>query len=206
MLLIDSDAFILLATSGYLNRLAHLLGIPHEEVRRLGPLPHMLRGKKMCKAYPTEIRELVIAVCENVAELDERAEDPDFEQRLLDVPDIDSGEAELYALLAERPHYYLVSNDKRAMRALARTDEVSDIRNMIAGRVVCLQAALRMLIENDDFGTIATAFTPLRECETTIRVIFSRGEETDREQCVETVNSYFDELDGQVGIGFLYSP
>ena len=201
VLLVDSDIFILLAAAGVLERVAHLLGVKLENVRRLKPLKYQLeKSSGFKRKYPEPIRNLAAGWCDRVAALDEEPLGRDILDRLNVTKGIDEGEGLLFALLSERPFYYLASGDKRGMVAVATAPELADIRSAVAGRIICLETVLGMLIREDGPDAVKAAFVPLCTCNKSLTVFFS---ETD---CLEAVHSYFNDLVRQTGEGFLMVP
>lgn len=117
-LLIDSDAFVLLAGAGVLEQAIELLGFDPAHALRLSPLPAMLGRGRAFKRYPADLLQRAQIACARIVALESRPDPVLFEQ-LVSVPDIDEGEALLYATVAEKENWVLLSGDKRAMKALA---------------------------------------------------------------------------------------
>ncbi|KKL72794.1 hypothetical protein LCGC14_2081330 [marine sediment metagenome] len=208
LLLIDSDIFVLLSAAGMLETVIDLLGYAPENARRLQPLPHMLRRGRAFSAYSDQAKARAEKQCTRVSALTDRPRNDRVLDLLSTIEDIGVGEALLYALLAEKPGAYLASGDKRAMIALAADPALQDVRRSVAGRVVCLEAALKLLVERTGVKPTARAFSPLREVKvnTVLRVVFSSAEATTKADCLEALNSYLADLDGKTGGGFLYRP
>ena len=206
LLLVDSDIFILLGTAGLLDRTAELLGFSPAQLRRLHALPHMLRGKRMRREYPEEIREAALEAAIRVEGIYDRPADGELPQRLLAVENIDDGEAALYSHLAEHRTCLLASGDLRAIRALGRAEGFADVRESIRDRVVCLEAAVRLLVEADGVDAIATAFRPVIPHNNHLKVFFSEANVRDQNQCLAAVRSYFDSLRQGSSCDFLYWP
>lgn len=206
LLLVDSDSFILLGAAGLLERTAELLGFSPAQLRRLHALPHMLRGKRMRREYPEGLREAALEATARVEGIYDRPVDDELLQRLLAVENIDDGEAALYAHLAEHRTCLLASGDLRAIRALGLAEGFRDVREAIRDRVVCLEAAVRLLVEADGVDAIATAFRPVLPYNNHLQVFFSEGNVRDQTECLAAVRSYFDELRQSYACDFLYWP
>ena len=207
LLLVDSDVFILLSAAGLLGELASALGIALDDVRRLDPLPHQLRrGKRFTEKYPEDVRSRVLRDCARILPLMDRPENDDILQTLADTTAIDAGEALLLALAAERPVYLLATGDKAALRALGQSPALAPLRRALAGRVLCLETALMVLAGRMPVRNLARAFTPLRDLNTTIRIIFTAGEATDPKHFQDALDSYLRELETYVGKDFLMKP
>ncbi len=126
-------------------------------------------------------------------------------QTLIAFPEIDDGEALLYALLAEQPTLILASADKRAMRIVGSTDDPTGIRDSIVGRVIALETVLHQLVSHDGVQPIAEAFAVFPDHKT-LQVIFSPVNSTDDERCLASLESYLHDLKNTVGDDFLYEP
>lgn len=203
LLLVDSDAAILLAASGLFGQLLEALDLEVAQARRLDALPHMLRKSRKARKY-RDLMEILLDWCEKVAPIEDAAEDDEVRQ-LLVRDDIDPGEAGLFALLYENPGYLLTTGDKRSLRELASSEDLQVVRQSLSGRVICLETAVELLVAKLGIQRVAEAFTPLRPYNRTLSVIFSRGEETSETDCLEALRSYIRELTEDVGPDFLFS-
>jgi hypothetical protein len=202
-LVIDNDAFILLSAAGLLQAAITSLGFDGKAVR-LAALPFVIgRNKKLQKQYSGDALIRAKLACDEVPELSS-APGPDVLQTLAAVPDIDDGEAVLYGLLYENPGHLLLSGDKRAMIAVATTPELGDIRAKIAGRVVCVEKIINLLLTAHGHEHVVNAVLPIRDSNSTLRVIFSDGNCNDQAACSSAVSAYIVALEIKVGAGFLY--
>ena len=207
LLLVDSDMFVILSAAGALHRTAHLLGFGPDDVRRLPALQNQLRrGRTFLRKYTQEIRDAALDCCGRVATLTERPSGDAILDQLSSVSDIDVGEAVMYAVMLDHPSYLLASGDKRAMRALAANPCLSNVRDALAGRVICLEAAVRMLVKRDGVAQVAQAFAPLLSANTALRVAFSEGLATGERNCLSALDSYLRDLSSEVGEDFLLIP
>ena len=206
-LLVDSDVFVLLAASGSLLRAAELLGFSQDQLRRLDALTHMLReSKRVQKKYSQEIRDRAGGVAHAVSPIIERPADDDRLQLLLSIKGIDEGEALLYGLLAESASCWLTSGDKTSMRALVGQDALQPVRQLIAGRVICLESILKMLVQTDGVAAVAQAWLPLKDSYKSLSVIFSEVNCNDQKQCLECLDSILNDLKTTLGSDFLFLP
>lgn len=202
-LLIDNDAFILLAAAGLLQPAIQTLGLSGAALR-LATLPFVIgRSKKIQKQYPADALIRAKLACAEIPELDSRPADH-LLQRLAAVPEVDDGEAVLYGLVCERDDYLLLSSDKRAMVALATAEEIADLRARVAGRVICVEKVFDRLLDAHGLDHVAQAVLPIRESNSTLRVLFSNANCSDPAGCRAAIASYVAELEVMVGVGFLY--
>jgi len=204
LLLIDTDVFVLLAAAGLIHRVADLLGFAPTEVRRLYPVENQLtRGRKFKEKYPDEARQAALTLARAVAPITERPANDALFQRLIDA-DIDGGEALMFALVAEHQSWMLTTGDKRALLALAQHHDLADARAALAGRLVCMETVLRLLVTNDGVEKIAKSFAVVRDCDTKLRVVFSEANATNIDSCLEGIDSYLSVLRREVGEELLY--
>ena len=207
LLLVDSDIFILLSAAGLLERVAELLGFSVDDIRRLHALPHMLQhSKSMRRNFSEAVRERAIVVANRVVGIYERPPEGELPQRLLSIDYIDDGEALLIAHLVERPTCLLASGDLRAMRALASAEGFQDVRDAIRGRVICLEAVVRMLVEADGVAATATAFQVVLPHSRHLQIFFSEANVANQEQCLDAVRSFYTELRDVHRCDFLFWP
>jgi hypothetical protein len=207
LLIIDTDLFVLLAAAGLVGRVAELLGFNVADVRRLPALPYQLRkGKNFKKKYSEDVLDAAVEQAGSIAPVTERPLNDALFQRLIDTDNIDSGEAEVIAVAVERGHIYLASGDKRWMRALVAAPNLADVRAALAGRVICTEIVLRLLVESDGVAAVASAFAAVREGNQTLRVVFSEAAATDQVQCLSYIRSYYTDLVRDVGDGFFFDP
>lgn len=204
LLLIDSDAFVLLGLAGLLFDAIDCLGFEITQARRLHPLPYLIRGVRFRQKYPEDLREALLRLCDEIRPLTDRpSESDDLLQRLATVEGIDDGEAQLFARMTEHAGHYLVTGDKRSIIRLAESKDLYSIYQSLCGRVVCLEIVLKRLIEDRGVRYVATAVTPLRSYNKTLSAVFSRGEETPVADCLSGLSSYIADLEEKVGPKFL---
>lgn len=208
-LLVDSDVFILFAAAGVMDRVARLLDFDATDVRRLEPLSHQLEhSKKFREKYPDKIRAAALAETKRIQPLTDHPKNDATLQRLTSCGNIDihGGEAFLFATLAEQPTWLLTTGDRKSLIALATDLKVRPVRTAVAGRVICLETALRVLVLNDGVEAVGKAFRHVRECNKSLSVFFSDINCKNQDSCLEGLDSYIRELNRQVGDDFLYKP
>jgi hypothetical protein len=186
-LLLDTDLFCKLGVARLFDAAVGALGIVESDCRRLAALPHMLRRGKLPRLYgqaqcePIAVRAEAIGTMPNavVTWLD----------RLTGVSDIDPGEAQLFSVAAETGAW-LVTGDKRALRAVAR---VATFPDALAGRIITFEAILLLLCEKLGDATVRRALSPLAE-DQLVRVCFSPSHDSPRDALLSYQNSLQREL------------
>lgn len=194
-LLVDTDAFCKLAIGNVLREAIGLLGGDLSECERLAALPYMLKrgrlreiyGPDRCDALIHFVREMPTAKLSSETWL----------QPLVTVPDIDPGEALLFARAAETDHL-LLTNDKRALRALK---EVAGVTARLEGRIVVLESVLLALCDHLGSEEVRRRTRALSQLDAVVGICFS-DDNSDPEVCLR---SYFDNLTDEVSPLLLWS-
>lgn len=166
-LLVDTDMFAKLGVANLLERFCELFDAEVEECGRLPALPHMLRrgslpallGEAGCSRLVPLAESMKVAAPASVEWLD----------RLVGTPQIDPGEAQLFASAAENG-LFIATGDKRSTVAVAR---IPEIVTALSGRVVSLEAALQAMCRRFGVTLIRDALRPILPVDKMIRVCFS---------------------------------
>ena len=206
-LLLDNDAFILLAGAGILRETIELFGFAFDEARRLKELPYMLRKPSVSlRSYPADVLQRALEDCERVAAIEEvPTQDTMFTFAESDA-DVQDGEALLFGVAAEHGLHFLASNDKRAMRGVATDKILKPIRDAVSGRVVCMEAVIKKFILVYGPETAVQKLHTLAKLDKRSGSILSPAESGRPQDCMEAVNSWLNGLHKDMGEGFLYDP
>ena len=115
--LIDTDAFCKLAIGGVLNDSLRVLGADLARCGRLPALPYMLRRGGLRARYGSQACDALMPIADTmpVVELSNSL----YLDQLVAIPEIDPGEAQLLAKMAET-ELHLITGDERSLRALKR--------------------------------------------------------------------------------------
>jgi hypothetical protein len=196
MLLVDTDGFTKLGVAGLLEPLLELLGVALGDCRRLPALPHMLRRGGLPRRYGAPACEVLIPRAEAMPVAP--AASTQWLDRLVDVPQIDPGEAQLFACAAENK-FKLITGDKRATAAVA---QVAGFADALAGLVIAVDAALLALCERLGDGQVRAAVAPILATDTMLRICFSESNSSPRPGLV----SYLESLKRDVAPLVLWQP
>lgn len=206
LLLVDSDAFTLLAAADLLEPLAEALGINPACIRRLPALPHQLdRGRRLRKQYDAAAIARARAACDEYPAVPGIPTDLDRLARLNQEPNLDEGEALLFALLCEYPSWLLTTGDKRAVIALGTAAGLQDVRDQLRGRILPLEAALIRLVEHLGAKTLGEHLQPQAKSYKTLEILFGFKDEFDDAECLRQLNSYLRDLVAQAGGDLLFA-
>ncbi len=195
-ILIDTDAFCKLAIGGVLRDSLKLFGADLSECGRLPALPHMLRRGGLRTRYGPERCDSLLLVAMDMLVIESL--DDSYLDLLIDIPDIDPGEAQLFAKAADTD-LHLVTGDKRSLRALKNVEGMSDA---LSGRIVVLESLLLELCETLGFEEIRQRIQGLGQFDNVVRVCFSEY----NDDPVDCLMSYFHGLAEEVRPLTLWQP
>jgi hypothetical protein len=166
-LLIDTDVFCVLAAGRLLDDAVSVFGTDLSGCARLPALPHMLRKGRLRKKYGDQIGDELIPIANSIPVIEQP--ETQWLDRLTPVQNIDPGEAQLFALAAEK-RLAVITGDKRALRALK---DIPGFADALAGRVVVLEAILIVLCARLGPTVVSARVQPLITHDSMIRVCFS---------------------------------
>ena len=206
-LLLDNDIFLLLSGAGLLEESVAALGFSLAESRRLDSLGHMLRKPaRALSRFSAEILTRAANDCSRVAALDEEPGAQMLELFGAHATSVHPGEAILLALTASHGDYYFCTNDKTALRAVARESGLAELRERVAGRILCLEIVAKRLIERMGAEELATRLAPVLHFDSRLFAIFSPAQSGRPEDCSIAVESFLSDLRREFGEDFLWQP
>ena len=206
LLLVDTDILVLLGASGTFSTVLALLNFQAGQTRRLAAATYQLeRGRTFKATYAAPALHAALTLARSIEPLAVAPEETVLLDAIASVSGIDLGEALMFALLAEHEAYYLATGDKRAIEAVACEPSLVDVRDRIAGRVICLETILKLVIKQRGAGPAAEAFSKV-STHRTIGIVFSEPQLRTDEVCMQGIDSYLDDLIQRTGEGFLHLP
>ena len=166
-LLVDSDAFCKLAASGLLSDTAALFNAELPECGRLPALPYMLRRGRLPRTYGVAACKRLIPLAESMPPV----VDPpvSWKEQLTHIPDIDPGEAILFATAADQ-RLPVVTGDIRSLRALKNLDRFPEA---LEGRIGVLEAVLLALCGQLGTAAVRSRVEAVLQADTVMRICFS---------------------------------
>jgi len=156
----------------------------------------MLRKGQLARKYPKGILDKASAWCERIGAVEER---PATELHALLLEVVDPGEALLFATVAELEGGLIASGDKSACVAIATESSLSAVRPLLAGKVICLESALDMLLDTVGFEALARALTVVREHNRTVRLLLPEAQATSEDHFRVGLDSYLREITETTG-------
>ena len=168
-LLVDSDAFCKLAASDLLSDAAMVFDAELPDCGRLPALPYMLRRGGLPRTYGARLCDRLIPVAESMPAI--RRVFNSWLERLAPIPAIDPGEAILFATAADQ-QLPVLSSDVRALNALKSLDGFPEV---LADRIILLEAVLLALCGELGAATVRERIEPVRHVDTVMGICFSPG-------------------------------
>jgi hypothetical protein len=168
-LLVDSDVFCKLGIAGLLQAALAIFGRGVSDCGCLPALPHMLRRGRLRKTFGEAECDGLVSTAESMVV--ELRPSETWLDKLTGVDQIDVGEAQLFATVAEEG-IIVWSGDKRALVAVAR---VPGYPPALAGRIVTLDAILLALCMRLGDDAVRAAMQPLMAKDRMVQMCFSSG-------------------------------
>lgn len=163
----------------------------------LPALPHMLRRGRLREHYGEAICKSLLPIAD---EMDVIVGDGrEQEEELAAVHEIDPGEAQIFAVGAVSPDIVIITSDKRALKAVARFEELS---SLLSGRIAPLEVVLLALCDKMGLDMMRRRVVPLLEWDRAIEVCFS-PEVSDPQAALR---SYLDDLANKIRPLVLWEP
>jgi hypothetical protein len=205
-ILIDNDALLKLARYGLLDEAIALFECTPTDVRVLATAKYRLLPAKnrlrFCKDEESAAR--LEAFLKTSNPLDAGLADPDLLDVLNAVPNIDAGEALLFAVGANNRDTLIITGDKRSLAMLCSHDSVADVSKALAGRVISMEVLFSMLTEYQ-FTLIQERVRDKPDVDMTLKIVFGVTVPADFESVKEAFNSYISDLRSRTGT-LLYVP
>lgn len=195
MYLLDSDAAKKLCQYCLINELASSLACSLDEFSVLPQLHYQLRLNNQKKSLEKLGSESALQEAFRLIERSSEVEvSQDSANLLLELnqPDIDSGEAILFAATHEMGGD-LLSGDKRAFIAISKING-NEILDTLWVRFICFDEAMLLLIKKCCFENISRKVRSRPDVDTAISIAFGRSAPNHREEALSALNSYIGHL------------
>lgn len=195
-ILIDTDMFCKLGVGSLLHDGIRLLGAGIADCARLAALPYMLRRGRLPRQYGTQACLDLLPLAAQMSTIP--AAGSVWLDRLVPIQAINPGEAQLFAIAAERGST-VMTGDNAALQALKVID---GFPAALAGRIVSNVAILLALCEDLGPERVRRGVAALTSVDKTIRVCFSEGNPGPR----EALESYCRSLESELHPLVLWKP
>lgn len=141
-----------------------------------------------------------LSACRYIPAIEERSGAREIKRLLLGV--IDPGELLALANLAEDPDSLFISGDLQWMRRVNKP-RFREIRNLIAGRVLCLETMLAIILERYGATAVREKFGADPRY-VTLKILFGKGTATLERDVREGIASYNQDRKREFGADFFY--
>ena len=199
--LADNDVVFKLAACDLLDRALDVLGLSREHVFVLNTTKYQLQKKRSRERleakYGVDGIARALEFVLSVNEIDSQQNADDL-AALSIVENIDSGEAVIFATAKRLSDSILLMGDKRSLRALSSADSCINICDCLKARVICFEQILRLICAADFDGAKHTIIAAL-ECDTMLRIVFSRTLNATLDGVNEGLDSYISDLRNDTG-------
>lgn len=109
--------------------------------------------------------------------------------KMAEIERIDPGEQALIASAAQDDTALMLTGDKNCIGALS-DPKISDIRDRLLGRIICLEGILIKLIETHGFACVRGRVIPRMQCDTAVCAAFGSGMLAMEANVVNTLTAY----------------
>lgn len=128
---------------------------------------------------------------------DYSTDDHQLLESLHDSVEIDAGEIVLLSATAKVSDYWLLTGDKRCLRAVATCLECDEIARRIQGRAVCFEQVICRVISRTGFDPVCAKVVPvMSSCDTALCAAFGSGIQATEANTLACLQSYIAELRG----------
>ena len=196
----DTDILLKLSALDLVQETLQLLQLSEQDVYLLPSATHYLRkaDKRLIYRYGKEGVERAQKLAQQAKFVGFHLEKSELEL-LSSVPDIDTGEALLYASTYALQEFWLLTGDKRSLTALAASPNCQPIAARLSGKVICLEQVVIHSLSSYPFEILLSKIVPARECDTAVKVAFGSGNQTDLSHAIGALDAYISELRAKTG-------
>ena len=167
LLLIDNDIFCKLGAGHLFLDAVASLGAYYDQCRRTPGLPYMLRRGSLRNHLGPDLARCLGPLANSIDSI--TAPSADWLSPLTTVPNIDPGEAVLFAAAAQddQQQSLIMTGDKRAVVALK---DVVPCRDRLNGRIVTLEAILIHLLDTLSEARLRCHLEPIRHLDVMLSI------------------------------------
>ena len=196
MYLLDSDAAKSLCQYLLLDELALALECPLSDFAILPQLRFQLRLNKPDAALTKLGSQDAVVTAQRLVEAATEVQVvTDSANTILELnrPDIDSGEAILFAAVSQDEDDALITGDKRALIALSEISEVP-IVDSLWEKIITLEEAIYLIVQRSGFDLVSQRIRARPDVNVALSVIFGRANPNKIGEVLEGLNSYMNHL------------
>ncbi|KAA0988638.1 hypothetical protein FQ192_16495 [Pseudomonas sp. ANT_J12] len=201
MYLLDSDAARKLCQYQLIHELVRALNCALSDIAVLPQLTFQLRLNNqqaaLKKLGSEESVALAVELMRHASIVDVKVEQSNHALNF-ERPDIDSGEAVLFAALYQNAQDTMLSGDKRAFLALSKfDDEVA--ANSIWVRLICLEEAIMLILQSECFAQVSAKVRARCDVDKAMSIAFGRTQAAEQSSALQALSSYVRDLNRDTG-------
>ena len=196
----DTDILLKLSALDLVQETLQLLQLSEQDVYLLPSLPYRLRkpGRQLVSRYGREGIQRAQQFVQRAGLVGFPYDESELDL-LSGIPDIDEGEALLYASTYALQEFWLLTGDKRSLTALAASPNCQPIAARLSGKVICLEQVVIHSLSSYPFEILLSKIVPARECDTAVKVAFGSGNQTNLSHAIGALDAYISELRAKTG-------
>lgn len=198
---LDNDIILKLVACNLFYDAIETINVSQSDLRVLARAKFYFKNSKRAKKhYPEEIRLKATGIANRCQTVNQNTEEAINELAILQQYEgIDDGEALLVAATREEKSFCLTTGDKRFLRTLANTPELTSISSRLHGRVVCLEQIIYKLINTEGFEKTLGNILPARQYDTALKSVFGSGEKATENNVLNSLENYIQDLRKETG-------
>lgn len=199
-LFLDNDIILKLASADLLQEIEKIFNTDPKSIYILPTAKHyVLRNKKLKKKYSQEELNNALSFISNYSIIPDDYINQERFISLSNIENIDTGEQALFAVLPKSVDFLILTGDKTALVKLYKQPNLDNIKKDLAGKIVCLESIILMLLELNSFEEISKKIIDSNYCgDIALEIIFSQTHMT-LENVQFALNSYYRDLKKQTG-------
>jgi hypothetical protein len=190
---VDNDVILKLAAYHLFGEMAASLAIKREDFRVLPTASkYFSRNFRLNQQYKQDSIQRARRIAEGYQPIERPTLDLEF-QLLSQENGIDPGEALLVAATQNEQDFYLLTGDKRFLKAFAASN-LTAIKQRLYKRFICLEQLMFYIIIYSDFDTVCRRVANAESCDQVISDAFSLGRQSNKEAVVRVLKQAIEEL------------
>ncbi|QSJ15304.1 hypothetical protein JYQ62_26115 [Nostoc sp. UHCC 0702] len=192
---VDNDIIIELASY---NLFWDIIG-SQKDIRVLPTASDYITGNaKLRRKYKQESIKRAKRIASSCRKIDDTLIDQSEYQSLIAIEKIDAGEALIVAATRGEPNFYLLTCDKKFLKALSNSNLIH-LKNRLSKRIICLEQLLINFINNSDFDKVRRRIISSDLDNQNVAEAFADGKLTKQEQALKILDECVEELRSMTG-------
>lgn len=192
LLFTDNDILLKLANCYLLDSFVEELSLSHQEILLSPEAKFSLQIQLNKKLKSKEVKDSLSNFLTKVRYIEDPLDD-DLVESLMSVPNIDSGEAILFAKLISTEASFLATGDKRSLKAILEEVELQKFRTHFLNRVYTFESVLLFLLDRKGFLFVSSMISRNPDMnDSVLRMAFGNGR--DEQHARACLNSYSQDL------------